>query len=192
MTPSAACGSGDRDRVQARRGADQPVADLCAAAERQSAAIDLAERINAVREVLDTGVGSTVELAFDIDKDVWPVTVDIAGIRNGADQPRHQRARRHAGGGTIRIGAHNARLAEGPIPANMSRSPWRDSGTGIAPDSLEKFSTLSSRPSRRQGYRPRPFPGPRFRPSSRRTVKVKANSAREPVTILLPRELPAR
>src|ERR1700686_3700928 len=40
--------------------------------------IDLAERFEAVREVLETGVGSTVALAYDVGKDVWPVTVDIS------------------------------------------------------------------------------------------------------------------
>ena len=56
----------DRNRVQARRGADQPAADLCPAAERQSPA-DRCEpsRIEAIREVLETGVGSTVRLAFE-------------------------------------------------------------------------------------------------------------------------------
>jgi PAS domain S-box-containing protein len=33
----AKCGGGDRDSIQARRSADQPIAHLCAAAERQSA-----------------------------------------------------------------------------------------------------------------------------------------------------------
>src|SRR6202012_2588115 len=40
--------------------------------------IDLAERITAVREGLETGVASAVALAFDVDNDVWPVTVDIS------------------------------------------------------------------------------------------------------------------
>src|SRR6476646_952263 len=50
-------------------------------ARRQSLnpqAIDVTERINAVREVLDTGVGSAVGLQFDISRHVWPVMVDVA------------------------------------------------------------------------------------------------------------------
>src|SRR5215468_8179259 len=39
--------------------------------------VDLAERIDAIRQVLDTGVGRAVRLAFDIDAAVWPVTVDV-------------------------------------------------------------------------------------------------------------------
>src|SRR5207237_8593868 len=49
-------------------------------ARRQSVnpqSIDVTDRINAVREVLGTGVGSAVMLQFDIDRRVWPVTVDI-------------------------------------------------------------------------------------------------------------------
>src|SRR5260370_34587076 len=49
-------------------------------ARRQSVnpqAVDLAERISAVRDVLDTGVGNAVMLEFDIDEIVWPIPLDI-------------------------------------------------------------------------------------------------------------------
>src|SRR4051812_27685796 len=63
-----------------RRGADL-TSQLLTFARRQSVnpqAIDLAERINAIRDVLNTGVGSAVRLKFDIDENIWPVTVDVA------------------------------------------------------------------------------------------------------------------
>src|SRR5882762_1278659 len=43
-------------------------------------AVDVAERINAVREVLDTGVGSAVKLQFDVERSLWPVKVDVAEL----------------------------------------------------------------------------------------------------------------
>src|SRR6266478_4455292 len=52
-------------------------------ARRQSVnpqVIDLVERINAVRDVLGTGVGGTVTLQFDIDPDISRVMVDIAEL----------------------------------------------------------------------------------------------------------------
>src|SRR6201999_221194 len=48
-------------------------------ARRQSVnpqAIDVASRIDSIREVLDTGVGSSVRLAYDYLPGLWPVTVD--------------------------------------------------------------------------------------------------------------------
>ena len=50
-------------------------------ARRQSLnpqAVDISERIDAVREVLDTGVGSAVTLQFDINRSAWPAMVDVA------------------------------------------------------------------------------------------------------------------
>ena len=55
-------------------------------ARRQSVnpqAIDLADRIAAIREVLDAGVGSSVRLAFDIARDVWPIRTDASELETG-------------------------------------------------------------------------------------------------------------
>src|SRR3954468_3342673 len=52
-------------------------------ARRQSVnpqAVDIVERIHAVRDVLGTGVGGTAQLQFDLDRSVWPVMVDVAEL----------------------------------------------------------------------------------------------------------------
>ncbi|MGY4428731.1 signal transduction histidine kinase [Bradyrhizobium sp. F1.13.1] len=52
-------------------------------ARRQSVnpqAIDFADRIAAIREVLDAGVGSSVRLAFDVRGDVWPIRTDVSEL----------------------------------------------------------------------------------------------------------------
>src|SRR6201985_876445 len=52
-------------------------------ARRQSVnpqAINVAEKIGAIRDVLDTGVGSAVQLAFHLPRNTWPVTVDLSEL----------------------------------------------------------------------------------------------------------------
>ena len=84
--------------------------------------IDVAERIEAVREVLEHrrrqhgGAGVRHRRRY------------LAGhrrylrIRDRPDQPRHQCARRHADGGTIRIGVRNVTL-DGRRPTSVTTSP---------------------------------------------------------------------
>src|SRR5947209_3516561 len=65
-----------------KRGASL-TSQLLTFARRQSVnpqPIDIAERIDAIREVLDTGVGGTVNLNLNIDREVWPVVVDAAEL----------------------------------------------------------------------------------------------------------------
>src|SRR5215217_7527254 len=62
-----------------KRGASL-TSQLLTFARRQSVnpqVIGVAERIDAVREVLDTGVGSAVTLQFDVAPGVWPIMVDV-------------------------------------------------------------------------------------------------------------------
>src|SRR5438132_1133541 len=42
--------------------------------------IDLRDSIHSVREVLDTGLGSAVQLRIDLDDGIWPVMVDPAEL----------------------------------------------------------------------------------------------------------------
>ena len=111
-------------------------------ARRQSVnpqAINLAERISAVRDVLDTGVGSAVRLEFDVDKSTWPVTVDIAEFETALINLVINARDAMPGGGTIRIAAHNEVLNEEAIAEDYVAISVQDSGTGIAPDVLGKI-----------------------------------------------------
>ena len=100
--------------------------------------IDLAERLEAVREVLETGVGSTVALAFDVDKDVWPVTVDISEFETAMVNLVINARDAMPMGGTIRVGVRNVRLNEAPDIGDYAAIAVADAGTGIAPDVLSK------------------------------------------------------
>src|SRR6201993_5329672 len=58
-------------------------AQLLTFARRQSVnpqAIDPASRMEAIRDVLEPGAGSSVKLAFDLGREIWPVTVDISEL----------------------------------------------------------------------------------------------------------------
>jgi PAS domain S-box-containing protein len=111
-------------------------------ARRQSVnpqAINLAERISAVRDVLDTGVGSAVRLEFDVDKSTWPVTVDIAEFETALINLVINARDAMPGGGTIRIAARNDVLNEEANAGEYVAVSVQDSGTGIAPDVLGKI-----------------------------------------------------
>ena len=100
--------------------------------------IDLSERIEAVREVLETGVGSTVALAFDLGTDVWPVTVDISEFETALVNLVINARDAMPIGGTIRVGVRNVTLAEAPYIGDYAAIAVSDAGTGIAPDVLSK------------------------------------------------------
>src|SRR5947207_9025357 len=101
--------------------------------------IDLAEQINAVRDVLDTGVGGTVRLEFDIDRDVCPVVVDVAEFETALINLVVNARDAMPEGGTIMVAAHNLASSEAPDGAEYVAISVKDSGTGIAPDVLDKI-----------------------------------------------------
>jgi PAS domain S-box-containing protein len=139
-------------------------------ARRQSVnpqAINLAERINAVRDVLNTGVGRAVRLAFDIDENIWPVTVDIAEFETALINLVINARDALPGDGTITIAARNDTLDEEPHAGEFVAISVEDSGTGIAPDVLGKIFDpfFTTKPI---GKGTRAFAGSRFRAPGRR------------------------
>jgi PAS domain S-box-containing protein len=141
-------GIGDNARLQravtaienaAQRGASL-TSQLLTFARRQSVnpqPIDLAERIEAIGEVLGTGVGGGVSLAFDIAGDVWPVTVDITELETALVNLVINARDAMPAGGTITIRAHNNRPATDS--GDQVAISVGDTGTGIAPDVLSKI-----------------------------------------------------
>ena len=111
-------------------------------ARRQSLnpqAIDVTERINAVREVLDTGVGSAVGLQFDISRHVWPVMVDVAEFETALVNLVINARDAMPDGGIIKVAADNTRLSEDAHSGDYVAISVTDTGTGIAPDVLSKI-----------------------------------------------------
>jgi PAS domain S-box-containing protein len=101
--------------------------------------IDIAARIEAVRDVLDSGVGGAMTLSFDIDRTIWPVTVDVAELETALVNLVINARDAMPGGGTITIGARNIAIPEGDDAGDYVGIGISDAGTGIAPDVLHKI-----------------------------------------------------
>ncbi len=101
--------------------------------------VNLVERVDAIRQVLDTGVGSAVELAFDLAPDTWPVTVDIAEFETALVNLVINARDAMPAGGTITIFTHNQTTSEGMNPGDFVAVGVEDTGQGIAPDILGKI-----------------------------------------------------
>jgi PAS domain S-box-containing protein len=101
--------------------------------------IDITERIEAIREVLATGVGGAVNLSFDTDRATWPITVDAAELETALVNLVINARDAMPEGGTITIGARNLAIRGESGAGDYVAISVTDTGTGIAPDLLEKI-----------------------------------------------------
>ena len=111
-------------------------------ARRQSVnpqAVDVSERINSLREVLQTGIGSAITLQFDIDAHVWPAMVDVAEFETALVNLVINARDAMDAGGTITVSAYNETLREEAKAGEFVAIAVEDTGTGIAPDVLGKI-----------------------------------------------------
>jgi PAS domain S-box-containing protein len=100
--------------------------------------IDVTEKIEAIREVLDTGVGSAVQLAFDLPRDTWPVTADLAELETALVNLAINARDAMPSGGTITVATRNVPASQ-PDARDCVAISVSDSGLGIAPDVLDKI-----------------------------------------------------
>jgi PAS domain S-box-containing protein len=124
-----------------RRGAAL-TSQLLTFARRQSVnpqAVDVTERVNAVRDVLSTGVGGGARLQFDVDRSVWPVMVDVAELETALVNLVINARDAMTDGGTITVAAHNSTLSEGANAGEYVAISVEDTGSGIPPDVLSKI-----------------------------------------------------
>lgn len=124
----------------AQRGASL-TRQLLTFARRQSVnpqTVDLRERIHSIRQVLDTGLGGSVQLHIDVDRNVWPVMVDpvefetalVNLVINARDaMPR---------GGSIAIRASNILIDDDTRKGDHVAISVHDTGVGIPPDVIGK------------------------------------------------------
>ena len=113
-------------------------------ARRQSVnpqAVAVAERIDAVREVLDTGAGSSVRLAYEYGPDLWPVRVDVSEFETALVNLVINARDAMPSGGTVTVAARNCTDAptSGHEPGDFVAISVADTGIGIAPDVLAKI-----------------------------------------------------
>jgi PAS domain S-box-containing protein len=124
-----------------KRGASL-TSQLLTFARRQSVnpqAVDVAERVAAVREVLDAGVGSAVTLQLDVTPNVWPVMVDVAEFETALVNLVVNARDALTGGGVITISARNDTLRDEVNAGEYVAITVEDTGAGIAPDILNKI-----------------------------------------------------
>jgi PAS domain S-box-containing protein len=124
----------------ARRGAAL-TSQLLTFARRQNVnpqTVHLSERIDAVREVLNMSVGSTVQLTTDVNDDVWSIKVDIAELETALVNLTINARDAMPDGGTIRISAENVALDDEVNKGDYVVIRVSDTGSGIPPDIVQK------------------------------------------------------
>jgi PAS domain S-box-containing protein len=111
-------------------------------ARRQSVnpqSIDLAHRIHSIRDVMDMGVGSAVQLFIDVDDNIWPVVVDAAELETALVNLVINARDAMPGGGSVTIQVSNIHIDDGEHQGDHVAIKVRDTGVGIPPDVLNKI-----------------------------------------------------
>jgi PAS domain S-box-containing protein len=111
-------------------------------ARRQSVnpqTVDPMDCIHSVRQVLDTGLGGSVQLHVGADEDVWPVTVDPAEFETALLNLVVNARDAMPNGGSITIGASNIHINDGIRNGDYVAIKVQDTGVGIPPDVIAKI-----------------------------------------------------
>src|SRR5258705_9475851 len=110
-------------------------------ARRQSVrpqSIDLRDSIHSVREVLDTGLGSAVQLRIDLDDGLWPVMVDPAELETALVNLIINARDAMPEGGAVNVRARNIHIDDGARMGEHVAIEVKDTGVGIPPDIIAK------------------------------------------------------
>ncbi len=110
-------------------------------ARRQSVnpqTIDLKDSIHLVREVLDTGLGSAVQLHVNLDDDLWPVRVDPAELETALVNLIINARDAMPSGGSVTVRAINIHIDHGVRKGDHVAIEVKDTGVGIPPDVIAK------------------------------------------------------
>src|SRR6266404_5660183 len=100
--------------------------------------IDLRDSIHSVREVLNTGLGSAVQLRIDLDDGLWPVMVDPAELETALVNLIINARDAMPGGGSVSVRANNIHLDDGARKGDHVAIEVKDTGMGIPPDIVAK------------------------------------------------------
>ncbi len=115
---------------------------LLSFARRQSVnpqAIDFAARIEAIREVLEAGVGRSVRLVFDTGHELWPIRSDVSELETALLNLVINARDAMPDGGTVTIATRNVELTEPPHTGEFVAISITDTGVGIPADVVSKI-----------------------------------------------------
>jgi PAS domain S-box-containing protein len=115
---------------------------LLSFARRQSVnpqTIDVGDSIFSVRDVLDTGLGSAIELQIEADNGIWPITVDRAEFETALVNLVINARDAMPQGGNVTVQAKNVFVDDGVTKGDFVAIKVRDTGTGIPDDVLAKI-----------------------------------------------------
>jgi CheY-like chemotaxis protein len=101
--------------------------------------VEVGERISSVREILDTGLGSAIELEIEADDGVWPVTVDPAEFETALVNLVINARDAMPQGGKVTVHAANVFLDDDARKGDHVAITVTDTGTGIPADVLAKI-----------------------------------------------------
>ena len=114
---------------------------LLSFARRQSVnpqTVDLRDRIYSIRAVLNTGLGSSVELHLEVDQGVWPVTVDPAEFETALVNLVINARDAMPQGGSVKVRANNIHIDDDIRKGDYVAIKVQDTGVGIPPDLIGK------------------------------------------------------
>jgi PAS domain S-box-containing protein len=100
--------------------------------------VHLKQRIDAVREVLNMGIGGTVQLITDVKDDVWTIRVDVSELETALINLAINARDAMPDGGKLTISAANATLNDEANKGDFVVIRVSDTGAGIPPDVLQK------------------------------------------------------
>jgi PAS domain S-box-containing protein len=115
---------------------------LLSFARRQSVnpqTIDVRDSIFSVRDVLDTGLGSAIELQIEIDDGIWPITVDTAEFETALVNLVINARDAMPQGGKVTVHASNVFIDDGVTKGDFVAIKVKDTGIGIPEDVLAKI-----------------------------------------------------
>jgi PAS domain S-box-containing protein len=111
-------------------------------ARRQSVnpqTVDVRECMFSMREVLDTGLGSAIELHIEPDDDVWPITVDPAEFETAMVNLVINARDAMPQGGKVTVQASNVFVDDGGRRGDYVSIKVKDTGIGMPEDILAKI-----------------------------------------------------
>ena len=100
--------------------------------------VEPAERIHAVRDILDTGLGGSIQLHVSVADDTWPVTVDRSEFETALVNLVVNARDAMPSGGLVTIRAGNIRIDDGVRKGDYVAVKVQDTGIGIPPDVIAR------------------------------------------------------